>query len=293
MRYLVTAMEHHANFVPWQTVCSQTGATFRVAPVKKDGTIDISEIKHLLNKKTKILAITHISNTLGTINPIKEIISLAHKKDIVTVIDGAQSIAFDKVDVQQLDCDFFAFSGHKAFGPTGIGVLYGKMKHLEAMHPYQQGGAMILQVNQRQTTFKPPPHGFEAGTPPIAEAIALGTALDFITKIGLQNIKIHSQSTLQYAKDKLSSLQGIQQKGPTNGTSNIISFLLDDIHPHDVATILGEAGVAVRAGHHCSQPLMRALDINSTVRASFSIYNSNDEVDHFIDALSTVKKIMS
>jgi len=172
-------------------------------------------------------------------------------------------------------------------------VLYGKLKHLEAMHPYQQGGAMIIQVSERKTTFKPPPHGFEAGTPPIAEAIALGTALDYITKIGLQNIKTHSQSTLQYAKDKLSSLQGIQQKGPTSGTSNIISFLLDGIHPHDVATILAEAGVAVRAGHHCSQPLMRALDISSTVRASFSIYNTIDEVDHFIDALGTVKKIMS
>ena len=290
---LVTAMEHHANFVPWQMVCKLTGASFRVAPVNKDGTLDMSALKASLSDKTRVLAIAHISNSLGTINPIQEIVALAKKKNIITVVDGAQCIAFDKVDVRQLDCDFYAFSGHKVFGPMGIGVLYGKMKHLERLAPYQQGGSMILQVTEAQTTFKPPPHGFEAGTPPVAEAIALATALEFATDLGLSHIKEHSQSTLQYARERLSSIQGLQQKGPKSETSNIISFTLDNIHPHDVATILGEAGVAVRAGHHCTQPLMHALGINSTVRASFSIYNGPDEVDHFIDSLKSVNKILS
>ncbi len=290
---LVTAMEHHANYVPWQTVCKQTGANFRVVPVKQDGSLDLDQLKNMLNTKTKLLAITHISNTLGTINPLQEIVELAHKYQAMVVVDAAQSIAFDQVDVQQLDCDFLAFSGHKAFGPMGIGVLYGKTEHLSTLHPFQQGGSMILQVTERQTTFKPPPHGLEAGTPPVAEAIALGTALDFITGAGLGQIKEHSQSTLLYARDQLSSLQGIQIIGPATGTSNILSFLLDDVHPHDIATILGEAGVAVRAGHHCTQPLMHALGIHSTVRISFSIYNNSDEVDHLVEALGTVKKIMS
>ena len=290
---LVTAMEHHANYVPWQTVCKQTGSNFRVVPIKPDGKLDLDQLKIMLNAKTKILAMTHISNTLGTINPIQEIVELAHKNQALVVVDAAQSIAFDQVDVQQLDCDFLAFSGHKAFGPMGIGVLYGKMAHLSTLHPFQQGGSMILQVTEDESTFKPPPHGLEAGTPPVAEAIALGTALDFIADTGLGQIKEHSQSTLQYAKDQLSSIQGIQLKWPATGTSNILSFLLDEIHPHDIATILGEAGIAVRAGHHCSQPLMYALGINSTVRVSFSIYNSNYEVDHLVSALGTVKKIMS
>lgn len=289
---LVTAMEHHANYVPWQTLCKQTGAGFRAVPVNADGTLDLSKLRAMLNNKTRVLAISHISNTLGTINPISEIVQMAHKHQALVLVDAAQSIAFDQVDVKDLDCDFLAFSGHKAFGPMGIGVLYGKIDHLADLQPYQQGGAMILSVTEEDSTFKPPPHGLEAGTPPVAEVIALGTALDFIKQLDLSLIKDHSQSILQYAKDRLASFQGIEQKGPPTGTSSILSFLIDDIHPHDIATILGEAGVAVRAGHHCTQPLMQALGINSTVRVSFSIYNDRDDVDHLVDALKTVKKIM-
>ncbi len=290
---LVTAMEHHSNYVPWAVVCKQTGAKFRVAPVGSDGRLDLSQLKKMINANTRVLAITHISNTLGTINPLPEIIALAHEKQVVVVVDAAQSIAFDQLDVQHLDCDFLGFSGHKAFGPMGIGVLYGKKEYLSRLHPFQQGGSMITKVSQEDIQFKPPPHGLEAGTPPVAEAIALGVALEFITGIGLNQIKEHSQTTLQYARDQLSSIQGVRILGPATDTSNILSFLLDNIHPHDIATILGTAGIAVRAGHHCTQPLMASLGINSTVRASFSIYNNHHEVDHLVSALGTVKKIMS
>ena len=289
---LVTAMEHHANFVPWQTLCHQTGARFRVVPIQPDGTLDMTELQKMLNPKAKVLAVTHISNTLGTINDIPQIAEMAHKFETQVVVDAAQTIAFDQVDVQSMGCDFLAFSGHKAFGPMGIGVLFGKEQRLNSLFPYQQGGAMIINVNQQESTFKPAPHGLEAGTPPVAEALGLATALEFISGVGLDQIKTHSRSTLQYAKDRLRSLQGIQQIGPPEGTSNILSFMVDDIHPHDVATILGEAGVAVRAGHHCTQPLMQSLGINSTVRASFSIYNDREDVDQLVDALKTVRKIM-
>ena len=287
---LVTAMEHHANFVPWQTVCKQTGASFKVVPIKPDGNLDLDKLRQMLNKKTRVLAVTHISNTLGTINPIKEIIDLAHGFQAQVVVDAAQSIAFDQIDVRSMDCDYLAFSGHKAFGPMGIGILYGKQ--LDNLFPYQQGGSMIINVNDQESTFKPAPHGYEAGTPPVAEALGLATALNFISEIGLTNIKEHSQHTLQYAKDQLNALQGINQLGPITGTSNILSFTVDQVHPHDVATILAEAGLAVRAGHHCSQPLMNALGINSTVRVSFSIYNDQDHVDQMVDSLKDVRKIM-
>ncbi len=290
---LVTAMEHHANYVPWQTLCKQTGASFRVAPLKENGSLDLYLLGKMLNKKTRVLAFTHISNTLGTINPVSEIVELAKKHQCLTVLDAAQSVAFDQVDVQDLNCDFLAFSGHKIFGPMGIGVLYGKTELLADLYPYQQGGGMITEVTEQESRFKNPPHGLEAGTPPVAEAIALGTALDFVSEIGLLNIREHSQKTLNYALDGLNRLGKVNTLGPGSGTSNIISFVMDMIHPHDVATILGEAGVAVRAGHHCCQPLMQALGINSTVRASFSIYNDTDDADRLIDALKTVQKIMS
>ncbi|GJM28369.1 MAG: cysteine desulfurase [Cyclobacteriaceae bacterium] len=289
---VVTAMEHHANFVPWQTVCNQTGARLRVIAVKPDGTLDRDQLDAAIRQKPAVLALTHISNTLGTINPVHEIVALAKEHGVITVVDAAQSIAYDHLDVKDLDCDFLAFSGHKAFGPMGIGVLYGKEEQLARLEPYQQGGSMIIKVSEESTTFKPPPHGLEAGTPPVAEAVALGTALDFISGIGLSKIKVHNHSILLYAKEKLSSLQGVQQIGPENETSSIVSFLMKDIHPHDVATILGESGVAVRAGHHCAQPLMQALNIHGTVRASFTIYNNREDVDQLIDALKTVEKVM-
>ena len=290
---LVTAMEHHGNFVPWQTVCKQTGALFRVVPIQSDGQLDLDQMKRMLNHKTRVLAVTQISNTLGTINPIREIVELAHTFGAITVVDAAQSVAFQKTDVQAMNCDFLAFSGHKMFGPTGVGVLYGKEEQLNHLQPFQQGGAMIIEVTEQASTFKKAPHGFEAGTPPIAEVIALGAALEFTSQIGLDEIATHSQSTLQYAKDQLSTLQGINQLGPTSGTSNILSFTVDHAHPHDVATILGAAGVAVRAGHHCTQPLMQALGINNTVRVSFSIYNDQDDVHQLVEALKTVHQIMS
>lgn len=289
---LVTALEHHANFVPWQTLCHQTGARFRVAPIQPDGSLDMAQLRNMLNQKTRILAITHISNSLGTINPLPEIAELAHRHQTLLIADAAQTIAFDQVDVKALDCDFLAFSGHKAFGPTGIGVLFGKKEQLNSLFPFQQGGAMIMNVEEKGSTFKPPPYGLEAGTPPIAQAIGMATALQFISDIGLKTIRAHSQSVLKYAKEQLASIAGINVLGP-EVTSNIVSFTMDGIHPHDIATILGEAGVAVRAGHHCTQPLMLALGINSTVRASFSIYNDEPDADQLVDALKTVKKIMS
>jgi len=289
---LVTALEHHANFVPWQTLCKQTGARFRVAPIRPDGSLDMDQLLHMLNRKTRVLAVTHISNTLGTINSIPEIVEMAHQHQTMVVVDAAQSIAFDQLDVKALDCDFLAFSGHKAFGPTGVGVLYGKEQYLNSLFPYQQGGAMIISVTEQESTFKPAPYGLEAGTPPVAQAIGLAVALQFISKIGLKSIKAHSQGTLEYAKDRLKSIQGINILGP-EVTSNILSITMDDIHPHDIATILSEAGIAVRAGHHCTQPLMQALGINSTVRASFSIYNDRDDADQMVDALKTAVKIMT
>ncbi len=291
-KILVTAMEHHANFVPWQTVCRQTGADFQVLPIKPDGILDMDLLQEAIKEKSTLLAITHISNTLGTINPIKEIAAMASEYGVITVLDAAQSIAFSQINVQDLGIDYMAFSGHKAFGPMGIGVLYGKAEQLSRLEPFQSGGSMIIQVTQDHSTFKPPPYGLEAGTPPVAEAIALATALDFISGLGLDQIREHGQSTLHYARQRLSTIPGIELLGPEAGTSNIISFNLSAIHPHDVATILSEAGVAVRAGHHCTQPLMSALGINSTVRASFTIYNTNEEVDCLVEALKTVRKIM-
>jgi cysteine desulfurase/selenocysteine lyase len=290
---LVTAMEHHANYVPWQTLSKQTGASFQVVPVRHDGTVDLKILKMMLNRNTKVFAFTHISNTLGVINPVHEMVDMAHQCGSLTVLDAAQSVAFDQVDVQDIDCDFLAFSGHKTFGPTGIGILYGKSEQLNQLEPYQLGGAMIVEVNQQESTFKQAPHRFEAGTPPIAEAIALATALEFISEINLDQIKVHSQAILEYAKSQLKTVQGMKLEGPSTGTSNIISFQIEDIHPHDVATILGEQGIAVRAGHHCCQPLMHAMGITGTTRASFSIYNDESDVDSLVDALMTVKKIMS
>ena len=289
---VVTAMEHHANFVPWQTVCKQTGAKFRVVKLTSDGSLDLESLRDAINTKTKLLAVTQISNALGTINPLADIIELAHHHSATVVVDGAQSIAYQPVDVQALDCDYFVFSGHKVFAPMGVGVLYGKMENLEKLFPLHQGGAMIVQVTEESTSFKEPPHGLEAGTPPVAEAIALAKAMAFVNDIGLKQIEEHSHSTLQYARNRLESIQGLTQKGPKNGTSNILSFVMDHIHPHDIATILAEEGIAVRAGHHCCQPLMQTLGIGSTVRISFSIYNDHDEVDMLVDALETVNKIM-
>ena len=290
---LVTAMEHHANYVPWQVICERKGATFKQLPLEQDGTINLSTLKESLTSKTRLLALTHISNTLGIINPIQEIVEIAHQNGTLVLLDGAQSVAFDEVDLQALDCDFFAFSGHKIFAPMGIGVLYGKPSLLEQMSPYKQGGAMIYQVSPQKTTYKEPPHRFEAGTPPVAGAIALGTALDFVSNIGLTHIKNHSLELRNYAWEKLSAVDEIRLLGKAEDSAGIISFNLADIHAHDVATILGEAGVAVRAGHHCTQPLMDHFGIPGTVRVSFSIYNHQQEVDQLLQALATTRTIMA
>ncbi|MDH3710249.1 MAG: SufS family cysteine desulfurase [Cyclobacteriaceae bacterium] len=290
---LVTAMEHHANFVPWQVACEYSGAKFKVLPLNSDGSLNLESLKEALTPHTRMLAVTHISNTLGCINPIQEIVKIAHNNGTLVMVDGAQSVSFQELNLQDLDCDFFAFSGHKIFGPMGVGVLYGKRELLQEMSPYQQGGSMIYQVGEQKTTYKAPPHRFEAGTPPVADAVALGTALDFVNGIGLASIKDHHIQLRNYAWERLTTTDHVQLLGSPNQSAGIISFNVENIHAHDVATILGEAGIAVRAGHHCTQPLMDHLGISGTVRVSFSIYNDFNEVDQLIDALVTTRKIMA
>ncbi len=290
---LVTAMEHHANFVPWQIACERSGAKFKVLPLNNHGGLNMESLKEALTPHTRMLAITHISNTLGCINPIHEIVKIAHSNGTLVMVDGAQSVSFQELNLQDLDCDFFAFSGHKIFGPMGVGVLYGKRELLQKMSPYQQGGSMIYQVGEQKTTYKAPPHRFEAGTPPVADAVALGTALDFVTGIGLASIQDHQIQLRNYAWERLAATDQVQLLGSPNLSAGIISLNVENIHAHDVATILGEAGIAVRAGHHCTQPLMDHLGISGTVRVSFSVYNDFKEVDQLIDALVTTRKIMA
>ncbi len=290
---LVTAMEHHANFVPWQVICDRTGATFKVLPLEPDGSLSLTSLEQALTKKTKLLAITQISNTTGIINPLAEITKMAHQNDTLVLVDAAQSIANDQIDVQSMNCDFLAFSGHKLYGPMGVGVLYGKSTHLEKMSPFQQGGSMIYQVSNNKTTFKKAPHKFEAGTPPVAAALGLGAAIRFINTLGMANIKAHAQELRTHAWGKLSDMNDVALYGVALESGAIISLNIKDIHPHDVATVLGEAGLAVRAGHHCTQPLMQHYGIVGTVRISFSVYNTLSEIDHFISALSKVKSLLS
>lgn len=289
---VISYMEHHANIVPWKRICEQTGAKLKVIPITPTGELSLETISNLLSPRTRLLAIIHLSNVLGTLNPIEELIRLAHHKNIPVLIDGAQAVAHLPVDVQQLDCDFYTFSGHKIYGPNGIGVLYGKMHHLESMPPWQGGGGMITRVSFDKIDYQGPPHRFEAGTPPIAEAIGLGAAIDYLNQLDWAAIMEHEEKVLQYALQQLKTISKLQFIGnPTNRIA-VISFVLADIHGHDIATVLNEEGIAVRAGHHCAMPLMNYFKIAATTRLSLSIYNTEEEIDSLTQALIKVQKLL-
>ena len=289
---LLSTMEHHSNIVSWQIAAAKVGAIVREIPINNSGEIIIDEYKKLLNDKTKIVSICHISNSLGTINPIKEMIKLAHDAEAIFVVDAAQSISHEKFDVQDLDCDFAAFSAHKMFGPTGLGLLYGKEDLLNAMPPYHGGGDMIDIVSFEGTTYNTLPHKFEAGTPHIAGGIALKYAFDYIESLGLENIKAHEDKLLAYATTEIKKLDGIKIIGEAQKKTSVLAFVMDGAHPQDLGTLLDRQGIAVRTGHHCTQPLMKRMNINATTRASFSVYNTTEEVDAFIAGLKKAKEFL-
>jgi cysteine desulfurase/selenocysteine lyase len=288
---LLTEMEHHSNIVPWQLLAERTGAKLAYLPVTGDeGLLDLSRLDQLLTKGVKLFALTHISNTLGTVNPVAELCERSRKLGVTTLVDAAQSAGHRPLDVQEIGCDFLVFSGHKICGPTGIGVLWGRKEILEGMPPYQGGGEMILNVDFDKTTFKHPPHRFEAGTPDISGAIGLHAALDYLDAIGRENIFKHDQELAARAYEQLARLEGVRLFGPKTGRAGLVSFLLNDVHAHDVVTVADQRGVALRGGHHCNQPLMKKLGVPSTARASFYFYNTRDEVDRFIEVVREIQK---
>ncbi len=276
---LVTEMEHHANIVPWQMVCDRAGARLKVAPIEASGELDLAEYERKLTGRTRLAAVTHVSNALGTVNPVREMIGMAHARGIPVLVDGAQAAPHIPVDVQALGCDFYVFSGHKLYGPTGIGVLYGKAEHLEAMPPYQGGGDMILRVTFEKTTYNAIPWKFEAGTPNIAGAVGLRAAIDYLDAIGLPAVSTHESDLLAYATEEVGRIPGVRIVGTAKEKAGILSFVVDGVHPHDIGTILDYEGVAIRAGHHCAMPLMDRLGLPATARASFGLYNTPAEVD--------------
>lgn len=286
---VITPMEHHSNLIPWQQLAKRTGATLKYIDLKDDGTLDMDDASRKITPETKIVSVVHVSNVLGTVNPIKELARLAHNNGAVLVVDGAQSTPHMAIDVQDLDCDFFAFSGHKMCAPTGIGVLYGKKELLEQMEPMEFGGEMIDTVELHESTWKELPYKFEGGTPIIAGAIGLGAAIDFLNEIGLEAIAEHERRLVQYALERLNEIEGLNVYGPQE-RSGLVTFNVDDIHPHDVATVLDSEGIAVRAGHHCAQPLMRWLDVTATARASFYLYNTEEDIDKLVDGLVKTKE---
>ncbi len=287
---LVSEMEHHANIVPWQMIAEQTGAVLKVIPMTESGELVLDQFYSQLSRKTKLVAVTHVSNALGTINPVKEIIEAAHVKNIPVLVDGAQAVPHAKVDVQALDADFYAFSAHKMCGPTGFGILYGKKELLEAMPPYRGGGDMIDKVTFEKTTWNDLPFKFEAGTPPISAGIGFSTSIDYLTEIGMENIAAREHQLLEYATAKLSSVDGVRIIGTAPNKASVISFLINDIHPSDVGTILDQEGIAVRTGHHCAQPIMQHYNIPGTVRASLSFYNNESDIDALVDGIELVKE---
>ena len=290
---LVTEMEHHSNIVPWQMLCDDVGATLRVAPIDDRGEVILEEYEKLLNERTRLAAITYISNALGTINPVQEMIEMAHTQEVPVLVDGAQAAPHKVVDVQALDCEFFVFSGHKMFGPTGIGALYGKLDLLSAMPPYQGGGEMIRSVTFAKTEYAEPPARFEAGTPNIVGAIAMGAAVDYLQGIGLEAISRYESGLLDYATEALSVVPGVRLVGTAPNRASVVSFVIDGVHPHDVGTILDREGIAVRAGHHCAQPVMEHFGVPATVRASLALYNQRREVDRLVSGVAKVKEIFS
>ena len=288
---LITHMEHHSNIVPWQMLCQQTGAVLKVAPINDRGELIMEEFYQQLTPRTKIVSVTWISNTLGTINPVHDIVRAAHAVKAVVVIDAAQAMAHRPVDVQELDCDFLAFSGHKIFGPTGVGVLYGKMELLNQMPPVEGGGDMIDTVTFAKTTYNVPPQKFEAGTPHIAGVIGLGAAVDYLRTLELDRVNDYEHGLLEYATQALSGIPGLRIIGTAEKKSAIISFVMEGAHPHDIGTLIDQEGVALRTGHHCTQPLMQYFGISATARASFSVYNTKGEIDEFVRALKKVKSL--
>lgn len=292
---VISYMEHHSNIIPWQQIAKQTGATLKYLPLQEDGTISLDDVRATITDSTKIVSIMQVSNVLGVINPVKEIAEIAHQHGAVMVVDGAQSTPHLKVDVRDLDCDFFAFSSHKMVGPTGIGILYGKKALLENMEPVEFGGEMIDFVGLQESTWKELPWKFEGGTPIIAGAIGLGAAIDFLEEIGMENIEAHEHKLTAYAMEKMSAVEGLTIFGPVDPEkrAGVVTFNLDEVHPHDVATVLDAEGIAVRAGHHCAQPLMKWLNVSSTARASFYLYNTEEDVDKLVDGLVKTKEYFS
>ena len=288
---VVTTMEHHSNIVPWQLVCRQTGARLRVVPIHDDGTLDMEAFAGLLNERTKVVAVAHVSNALGTINPVREIIAMAHDVGAVTVLDGAQAAPHGAVDVQALDCDFYVFSSHKCYGPSGMGVLWGRAERLDEAEPYQGGGDMIRTVSFEESTWNDLPYKFEAGTPNIAGAIGLGAAIEFVTALGMDAIAAYEHEVLEYATEALGEMGGIRIIGTAPEKAGIVSFVVDGVHPHDVGTIADQNGVAIRAGHHCAMPLMRRYRVPATSRASLALYNTRADIDALVAGLHKVKEI--
>lgn len=288
---LITAMEHHSNIVPWQIQADMYGLSVKVAPINKDGELILEEFEKLISPRTKLIALTHISNVLGTVNPVNEIVKIAHNNKIPVLIDAAQSVQHAKVDVQKIDCDFLVFSSHKIYGPTGVGVLYGKEEWLNALPPYQGGGEMIESVSFEKTTFNKLPFKFEAGTPDFVGTAALATALDYVSSIGLDNIAEYESDLLRYATEKMLNLPGIKIIGTAQHKSSVISFVFNKIHPYDIGTLLDKMGIAVRTGHHCAEPLMKIMGVEGTVRASFAFYNTKEEVDMLVKGLERIIKM--
>jgi len=288
---ILTTLEHHSNIVPWQMLAEEKGAKIRVVPVNDRGELLLEEYKKLFNSRTRFVGVTHVSNALGTINPVRDMIAFAHERGVPVLVDGAQAAPHLAVDVQQLDCDFYAFSGHKMCGPTGIGVLYGKAALLEKMQPFKGGGDMILSVTFEKTTYAPIPAKFEAGTPPIAAAITLGAAIDYLTAVGMDGIAAHETDLLDYATDQVNRLPGVRIIGTAEKKAAVLSFVVDGVHPHDVGTLLNEDGVAIRTGHHCAQPVMQRFKVPATSRASFAFYNTMAEVDVLVASIRNVQKV--
>ena len=290
---LITAMEHHSNIVPWQLLCEEKGAKLRVAPINDAGELVLEEFEKLLGPRTKVVAVAHVSNALGTINPLKRMIAAAHARGIPVVVDGAQAVPHLAVDVQDLDADFYAFSGHKMYAPTGIGVLYGKYALLDAMPPYQGGGDMISSVTFEKTTYNKLPHKFEAGTPDMAGVAGLKAAIEYMNGIGIAKIAVHEHDLLEYATEVVGGLPGVRLIGTAREKASVLSFVLDEVHPHDIGTILDQQGIAVRTGHHCAQPVMERFQIPATVRASFAVYNTKAEIDALVRGIRKVREVFA
>jgi len=290
---LISAMEHHSNIVPWQILCEERGARLRVVPMNGRGELLLDELEKLLTPRTKLVAVSHVSNALGTVNPVRQIIAMAHEHGTPVLVDGAQAVPHLQVDVQELDCDFYAFSGHKMYGPTGVGVLYGKKRLLEAMPPYQGGGDMISSVTFEKTTYNRLPFKFEAGTPNIAGVIGLGAAIEYLERTAVDRVAAHENHLLTYATERISSLPGVRLIGTAQEKAAVLSFVLEGVHPHDIGTVLDQEGIAVRTGHHCAQPVMQFFGVPATARASFALYNTEEEVDALMRGICKVQEIFA